>query len=162
MNPKRTRFKQIETGFTLIELLVVVIIIGILSAVALPSFFNQVRRAREVEAQSNLSAVATTQQTHFVQQGEFADNIAELGVEGDAQYFTYQDLNIGEVNGNPQVTHFANALDPERDNVRNYAQRIFFEDGAFGVVLCRGEEPGVEVTLSELQLNECEQGIRIE
>jgi prepilin-type N-terminal cleavage/methylation domain-containing protein len=41
-------------GFTLIELLVVIVIVGILSAVSIPTFINQIRRARTAEAQTAL------------------------------------------------------------------------------------------------------------
>ncbi len=46
--------KQSEKGFTLVELLVVIIIIGILAAIALPSFLNQSAKAKQSEAKQNI------------------------------------------------------------------------------------------------------------
>ena len=39
----------VEKGFTLVELMVVIVIVGILSAVALPSFLDQTNKAKATE-----------------------------------------------------------------------------------------------------------------
>jgi type IV pilus assembly protein PilE len=51
-----------QRGFTLIELMITVAVIGILAAVAYPSYLDQVRKARRADAQAILLNIAARQQ----------------------------------------------------------------------------------------------------
>jgi type IV pilus assembly protein PilA len=55
---------QSESGFTLVELLVVMLILGLLAAIAIPSFFNQRDKARDADAKAAVRTAETAMETY--------------------------------------------------------------------------------------------------
>lgn len=78
-----------DQGFTLIELLVVIIIIGILSAIALPAFLNQANKAKQSEAKQYIASINKGQQAYYAENGKFTTVIPDLGLGLKTQTTNY-------------------------------------------------------------------------
>ncbi|MCE5182170.1 MAG: prepilin-type N-terminal cleavage/methylation domain-containing protein [Betaproteobacteria bacterium] len=83
-----------QNGFTLIELMIVVAIIGILAAIAVPSYKDYVIRGKVSEAPAQLATLRVKLEQYFQDNRTYvgacaAGTVAPLPTGGDAQYFTY-------------------------------------------------------------------------
>ncbi len=81
--------KKQDQGFTLTELLIVIIIIGILYAIALPSFLNQANKGKQSEAKVYVGSLNEGQQAYFLENGRFAANVAQMGIDIQTQTANY-------------------------------------------------------------------------
>lgn len=64
-------------GFTLIEVLIVVVIVGILAAIALPSFIDSIRDSRRADAFAALAQVQLAQERFRGNHPQFAGSITD-------------------------------------------------------------------------------------
>jgi type IV pilus assembly protein PilA len=73
----RNRMER-EEGFTLIELLVVILIIGILAAIAIPSFLNQREKGQDTCAKTQARTMATAMETFYTDNNNYSATMGQL------------------------------------------------------------------------------------
>jgi type IV pilus assembly protein PilA len=123
---------QLYQGFTLIELLVAIVIVGVLSTVALPSFLTQVSKARGSEAKSNLGSINRAQQSYRFDNGSFAPDIDTLNTSGmqvSGNHYNYS--MVGSINvATTQAT-------PRSNDLKAYAAGLAQgSDYSYAQVIC--------------------------
>lgn len=69
-----------ERGITIVELLIVMVIIGILTAIAFPTYDNHVRKGRRAEAQTLMMDIATKEQQFLLDARTYTDTIGVGGL----------------------------------------------------------------------------------
>jgi type IV pilus assembly protein PilE len=76
-------------GFTLVELMVVVLIVGILAAVAFPSYTQYVRKARRGDGTETLLAAAQSFEVYRGRTATYPDSLTlvNLGTESPEGYY---------------------------------------------------------------------------
>tara|TARA_Y100000996_G_scaffold328408_1_gene264503 strand:+ start:668 stop:1114 length:447 start_codon:yes stop_codon:yes gene_type:complete len=77
------RIKQrIQEGFTLVEILIVVVIVGILAAIAIPTYFNYVEKAYASDAQTQIKTLLEECKIWKTTHEDFPTDVQEMIDEG--------------------------------------------------------------------------------
>jgi type IV pilus assembly protein PilA len=83
-----------ESGFTLVELLVVMLILGILAAIAVPSFLDQRDKASDAQAKAGVRAAQTAMETYGIDNGGSYAGVGADGADLKALEEVLRDLTI--------------------------------------------------------------------
>tara|TARA_R110001583_G_scaffold19603_8_gene76568 strand:- start:21229 stop:21636 length:408 start_codon:yes stop_codon:yes gene_type:complete len=78
-----------QQGFTLIELLISLFILGILAAIAYPSYQGFVIKTRRVDAQSELIKAQIEQSSYRITHPTYINNTTSAGLPSNNQHYTF-------------------------------------------------------------------------
>jgi type IV pilus assembly protein PilA len=103
LNSLRNRLNG-EEGFTLIELLVVILIIGILAAIAIPSFLNQKGKGEDSKAKADARTTQTALETYYTDNQNYTCGGSSAACVPLLQQIEAQVPAEGTAQGQVQVT----------------------------------------------------------
>jgi type IV pilus assembly protein PilA len=116
-------------GFTLIEMLIVLTIIGVLLAVAVPSYLGYRTRANDTAAKSTLRAASTAAEAYR------QDNLGHAGdADNNASTSGYQGLTTARMRTYDRGIQTALTVYATKTNVTTYCIRITLNGRAWSVL----------------------------
>ena len=120
-------------------------IVGVLSSLALPSFLNQVNRARESEAKNYIGTINRGQQAYFVTELQLATDIDDLEIGLPQTGGEYQTNNyLYEIVSDDPLAIATVQARPVRDSLRAHI--------GVAAVVSQGQINEVTTTLCEAEL----------
>jgi len=84
---------QVKRGFTMIEIILVMIVVGVLAAVAIPSYQSSIWVANMQAGENNLRAIAAAEQKYYEDHGQYY--ISPTGPSNDTGISTNLSLSMG-------------------------------------------------------------------
>ncbi len=111
--------KKSSLGVTLIELLITIAIIGILAAVAFPSYTDYVVRSNRSEGQRELIRIANLQEQYYSDRRNYTSVLTQLGLNAspfvtDNGHYSISAV-VSNVNGTFTLTATAQSTQSSRD-----------------------------------------------
>jgi general secretion pathway protein G len=70
--------RRTQQGFTLLELMIVMVVIGLLAAIAIPSYTNNIRNAKEAVLKEDLHTMRTAIDSYTVDKQKAPDSLDDL------------------------------------------------------------------------------------
>ena len=134
--------KKRDGGFTLIELLVVIIIIGILAAIALPSFLNQANKAKQSEAKTYVGSMNRAQQAYYLEKNAFVTAVANLGDLGLGIAQSTSNYTYAIIGNGSQVT---NQAQPNKVNGVSAPLKAYIGGTVIGTIAATSEATTLSV-----------------
>ena len=83
--------KRFQEGFTLVEILIVVVIIGILAAIAIPTYFNYVEKAYASDANTQIKTIFEECKIWRATHSDFPSDVDEM-IQEDASNISQSTL----------------------------------------------------------------------
>lgn len=126
-------------GFTLIELLIAVAIVGIISAVAYPSYVDSMARSNRSEGQRELLRIANLQEQFYVDNRAYTNNMAALGLPADPFVTEFGNYSIDGVVAGATFVLTATAQGSQATNDSGCSPMTVSDTGLKSPVGCWGQ-----------------------
>jgi type IV pilus assembly protein PilE len=85
---KNSGYKPLKKGFTLVELMVTVLIVGILAAIAVPSYIKHTQTSKRLMAINEIFAIQVAETRYRSVNTSYA-NLDTIGYNASSSYYTF-------------------------------------------------------------------------